>query len=65
MSLPPVVPLRDALLVIAVFAILAITSNLALYAYLTTQSSLSDPPSPARGECGREKGSGMRVGARG
>lgn len=58
MSLPPVVPLRDALVVIAVLIIVAVASNLALYAYLSTQSSLSVPPSPARGECVWEKGPG-------
>jgi hypothetical protein len=64
---PLVVPLRDVLVVVAVLVVLAIASNLVLYAYLTTQTSfsrgrecapLSAPPSPARGECVWEKGPG-------
>ena len=55
---PLVVPFHDALVAVAVLVILALASNLALYAYLTTQSTLSAPPSPARGECVWEKGPG-------
>ena len=54
-----VVPLRDALAVLAVLVVLALAGNLALYAYLSPRGvPLSGSPSPARGACVRERGSG-------
>ena len=44
MSLPPVVPLRDALIVLAVLVVLAITSNLCLFAFLSTQATFLRSP---------------------
>jgi hypothetical protein len=56
---PLVVPLRDALTVVAILVVLALAANLALYAYLSPQRApLSGSPSPARGECVWEKGPG-------
>ena len=63
MSLPPVVPLRDALVVLAVLVVLAIASNLCLLAFLSTHTNLPCSgqgvrftPRPLAGE-----GPGVRV----
>ena len=56
---PLMVPLRDALVALAVLAVLALACNLCLFAYLAAHIHFpSPPPSPGGRECVWEKGPG-------